>query len=69
MRAWSRDNPIYPWSRMDAGETIIWPVSSTAEARNVRRNVSQNGVRNGKAFRVKLHRKATPPALHVTRIR
>jgi hypothetical protein len=69
MRAWTRDKPIYPWSRMAEGETIIWPIGSTEEARNVRRNVSQNGVRNGKIFRVKLHRKATPPVMHVTRVR
>ena len=69
MRAWSRDNPIYPWSRMAEGETVVWPISSAAEARNVRRNVSQNGVRNNKSFRVKLDRKATPPAMRVTRTR
>jgi hypothetical protein len=54
---------------MAAGQTIVWQIGSAADARNVRRNVSQHGVRNDKAFRVKLDRSTTPPALYVTRLR
>jgi len=61
--------PVYPWSTMGAGETVAWPITSERETRNIRRNVSQNGVRNNKAFRVKLDRSTTPPTLYVTRIR
>lgn len=61
--------PLYPWSLMATGQTVIWQLRDMAEARNIRRNVSQNGVRNVKSFRVKLDRSTTPPAMHVTRIR
>lgn len=67
MRLWTRDKPIYPWSRMITGQTIVWQIGSETEARNIRRNVSQNGVRNGKSFRVKLDREAS--TMRVTRIR
>ena len=67
MRAWTRDKPIYPWSLMATGQTVIWQISSATEARNIRRNVSQNGVRNGKSFRVKLDRAAS--VMHITRIK
>jgi hypothetical protein len=52
---------------MATGQTVIWQISSAADARNIRRNVSQNGVRNGKSFRVKLDREAS--TMRVTRIR
>jgi hypothetical protein len=67
MRVWTRDKPIYPWSTMATGQTVIWQIGSETEARNIRRNVSQNGVRNGKSFRVKLDRAAS--TMRVTRIR
>jgi len=54
---------------MAAGQTIVWQISSAADARNVRRNVSQNGTRNDKSFRVRLDRSTTPPTLYVTRLR
>jgi hypothetical protein len=52
---------------MGAGETVAWPITSERETRNIRRNVSQNGVRNDKAFRVKLDREAS--TMRVTRVR
>ena len=67
MRARTRDKPIYPWSIMAIGQTVIWQIGSETEARNIRRNVSQNGVRNNKAFRVKLDRAAS--TMRVTRVR
>ena len=67
MRLWTRDKPIYPWSTMATGQTVIWQIGSKTEARNIRRNVSQNGVRNGKSFRVKLDRAAS--TMRVTRVR
>jgi hypothetical protein len=54
---------------MAIGQTVIWQINSAADARNIRRNVSQNGVRNNKAFRVKLDRSTTPPTMRVTRLR
>lgn len=69
MRLWTRDKPIYPWSTMAAGATVIWQINSAADARNIRRNVSQNGVRNNKSFRVKLDRSTAPPTMRVTRLR
>lgn len=69
MRLWTRDKPIYPWSVMAIGQTVIWQINSAADARNIRRNVSQNGVRNNKSFRVKLDRSTAPPTMRVTRLR
>ena len=61
--------PIYPWSGMKVGDVIVYPVATDREARNIRRNVSQNGRRNNKAFRVKLNRKTTPATMTVARVR
>jgi len=69
MRAWTRDKPIYPWSTMAAGQTIVWQIGSETEARNIRRNVSKNGARNNKSFRCRLDRSTTPPTIQVTRVR
>lgn len=52
---------------MRAGDVIAYPVASDREARNIRRNVSQNGMRNDKAFRVRFDRPNM--IMHVVRIR
>ena len=52
---------------MIVGDTITYPVTADRDARNIRRNVSQNGMRNDKAFRVRLDRSAM--TMHVERIR
>jgi hypothetical protein len=54
---------------MRVGDAIAYPVTADREARNIRRNVSQNGMRNDKAFRVRLDRSTTPMTMHVVRIR
>lgn len=54
---------------MKVGDVIVYPVATDREARNIRRNVSQNGRRNNKAFRVKLNRKTTPATMTVARVR
>jgi len=52
---------------MRVGDASAYPVTTDQEARNIRRNVSQNGMRNDKAFRVRFDRPAM--TMHVTRIR
>jgi len=61
--------PIYPWSTMQPGEVITYIMRTDREVRNIRRNVSQYGVRNGKGFRCKLDRSTTPATISVTRLR
>lgn len=52
---------------MTAGDAITYPVASDRDARNIRRNVSQNGMRNDKAFKVRFDRSTM--TMHVVRIR
>jgi hypothetical protein len=52
---------------MAVGDTIAYPVTSDRDMRNIRRNVSQNGMRNDKAFRARFDRSAM--TMHVVRIR
>ena len=59
--------PVYPWCAMAVGDTIAYPVASDREMRNIRRNVSQNGMRNDKAFRARFDRPNM--TMHVVRIR
>lgn len=59
--------PVYPWCAMTAGDAITYPVASDRDARNIRRNVSQNGMRNDKAFKVRFDRSTM--TMHVVRIR
>lgn len=59
----------YPWSTMAVGIVIIRPVYSDREVRNIRRNVSRNGTRNDKSFRVRLNRETTPMTIRVERVR
>ena len=59
--------PTYPWCTMSVGDAIAYPVASEREMRNIRRNVSQNGMRNDKAFRARFDRSTM--TMHVVRIR
>ena len=59
--------PVYPWCAMSVGDVIAYPVATDREARNIRRNVSQNGMRNNKGFRVRFDRSTM--IMHVVRIR
>jgi hypothetical protein len=52
---------------MAVGDTIAYPVTSDRDMRNLRRNVSQNGMRNDKAFRARFDRPNM--TMHVVRIR
>jgi hypothetical protein len=52
---------------MSVGDAIAYPVASEREMRNIRRNVSQNGMRNDKAFRARFDRSTM--TMHVVRIR
>jgi hypothetical protein len=63
------DQPAHPWSTMEVWAVIICPVYSDREVRNIRRNVSRNGTRNDKSFRVRLNRKTTPMTVRVERVR
>ena len=52
---------------MSVGDAIAYPVAADRDARNIRRNVSQNGMRNDKAFRVRFDRSTM--TMYVQRIR
>lgn len=59
--------PVYPWCAMSVDDVIAYPVTADRDARNIRRNVSQNGMRNDKAFRVRFDRSTM--TMYVQRIR
>lgn len=61
--------PIYPLGQLDIGQTCILPAETDNARRCIRRNVSQYGTRHGRGFRCRLDKTATPPVMHVTRLR
>jgi hypothetical protein len=54
---------------MGVGDVIIHIYETDREVRNIRRNVSQYGVRKGKGFRCKLNRSTIPATIIITRLR
>ena len=42
---------IYPMGDMEIGEVATMPAADKSSAKRTSRNVSQYGIRNGKAFR------------------
>jgi hypothetical protein len=41
----------YPMGDIAAGETVTMPAANRGDAKRISRNVSQYGIRNGKAFK------------------
>jgi hypothetical protein len=42
---------VYPMGTLEVGESATMPAANKGDAKRISRNVSQYGIRNGKAFK------------------
>ena len=59
----------YPLRGMDVGEEVQMEANTAADVKRIARNVSQYGTRHDRGFTCRLDKTATPPVMHVTRLR